>query len=110
MSDREFEFDEGAMCDGCGKIGSTDIYGNYLCWECMKKDIESFQEDRDKWCREKMPTEEEMFCDEPPPPDFEVFSEEEGNRETLRHLQKAIWFIINNRESKFTTTITIRKY
>ena len=36
MGSREFEFDPDAVCDGCGKKGAFDIYGDYYCEECLK--------------------------------------------------------------------------
>ena len=35
MGSREFEYEPEAICDGCGAKGAFDIYGDYLCPECL---------------------------------------------------------------------------
>lgn len=35
MSDRTVPFDEFAICDTCGKIGSFNIMGDFYCAECL---------------------------------------------------------------------------
>jgi hypothetical protein len=38
---REIPFDESAICDGCGKRGAYDFYGDYLCPTCAEELIPS---------------------------------------------------------------------
>jgi len=35
MGDREFKFDEEVICDVCGKEGAFDIYGDFICSDCL---------------------------------------------------------------------------
>ena len=44
MPSREFEFDNNAICDICGKKEAYDIYGDFICNECIVK-IEKKEED-----------------------------------------------------------------
>ena len=34
--DRDYPYDDEALCDICGKIGSYDIMGDYLCEDCIE--------------------------------------------------------------------------
>lgn len=38
---RDIPFDNNVACDDCGKIGSYDFMGDYLCTECFVKYMES---------------------------------------------------------------------
>lgn len=37
MGIREFQYDEGMECDGCGKSGAFDFYGDFLCDDCIEE-------------------------------------------------------------------------
>jgi len=39
--DRDYPYDDFALCDICGKVGAFDIMSDYLCEECI--------EDREGW-------------------------------------------------------------
>ena len=38
MGGKEFKFCEDEKCDNCGEIGAFDIYGDYLCSDCLRND------------------------------------------------------------------------
>ena len=40
MGDREFPFDPELECDICGRKGSYDLYGDYICEECLGEEEE----------------------------------------------------------------------
>ena len=40
MGNRTVPFDDGAICDVCGKVGAYDFMGDLLCPECAGKCIE----------------------------------------------------------------------
>jgi len=37
MGSKEFKFDKNVICDICGEEGTFDIYGDFICNECMIK-------------------------------------------------------------------------
>ena len=45
--DREFPFDENAICDACGKKGAFDIYGDFLCELCLMEPDEIGKEEKE---------------------------------------------------------------
>lgn len=52
MGDREFEYCPDTPCDVCGKRGAWDIYGDFVCNDCLRQDYtqpnDGFDQDKEK--------------------------------------------------------------